>query len=487
MSRPPPPDRRRAVFALLVTACVAGGAGYTAWAALRSRSGARAVGEGPVAIGDAAAGQALIGRSRATVMFRNGVAGQGWGQVALVPTAAPDQPRTILPLRCQRLHFAAGRGLCVTGGTGVFSSFTAYTFGSDFTILHRVPLHGLPSRSRVSPDGRYGAVTTFVGGHSYADLAFSTETILLDLVTGATLGNLEEFTVVRGGQPFKAIDFNFWGVTFAADGDRFYATLGTGGQTYLVEGSVAARDMRVLRANVECPSLAPDGRHLAFKKRVGDNPSAPEWRFHVLDLATMTETPLAETRSVDDQAEWLDNDHVLYQIVPDVWTVPADGTGEPRLFLRSALSPAVIHTALTPAPTTLHTLSLPTADLAVRMSGAPNPARAGQDLTLTVTVNNRGPAAASNLAISVRLSPAVTFGLLGRTSPPGMPYSCFVQGGYVSCTVAKLASSGTWTVEFTVRPQGTGLVRHRVTVDAAQPDSTPADNSATVETTVIDR
>src|SRR5439155_519490 len=144
-------------------------------------------------------------------------------------------------LRCQRLHCAAGRGLCVTGHAGFFSTYDVYTFGADFALSHKMSLSGLPSRTRVSPDGRYGAITVFVAGHSYAAASFSTKTMLLDLTSGAELGDLEQFTVSRNGQPFKSVDFNFWGVTFAPDGDRFYATLRTGGQTYLVEGEVAAR------------------------------------------------------------------------------------------------------------------------------------------------------------------------------------------------------------------------------------------------------
>ena len=38
------------------------------------------------------------------------------------------------------------------------------------------------------------------------------------------------------------------------------------------------------------------------------------WRLHVLELATLRETALAETRSVDDQVEWLDDDTVLYGV-----------------------------------------------------------------------------------------------------------------------------------------------------------------------------
>jgi hypothetical protein len=56
----------------------------------------------------------------------------------------------------------------------------------------------------------------------------------------------------------------------------------------------------------------------------------------------MRETALAETRSFDDQAEWLDDDHVVYGLDGQVWVVPADGGGSPERFLRSADSPAVV-------------------------------------------------------------------------------------------------------------------------------------------------
>ena len=75
---------------------------------------------------------------------------------------------------------------------------------------------GVPSRARVSPDGRYGATTVFVTGHSYASTgAFSTETLIIDLATGQSLGNLEEWKVEKDGQTIDAPDVNFWGVTFA--------------------------------------------------------------------------------------------------------------------------------------------------------------------------------------------------------------------------------------------------------------------------------
>ena len=103
-------------------------------------------------------------------------------------------------------------------------------------------------------------------------------------------------------------DFN-WGVTFdPTNTNRFFATLGTQGHTCLVEGNLAARRANVLRDGVECPSVSPDGTRIAFKMKTADNGDAelPTWRPALLDLTTLKDHLLAETRSVDDQIEWLD-------------------------------------------------------------------------------------------------------------------------------------------------------------------------------------
>ncbi len=97
--------------------------------------------------------------------------------------------------------------------------------------------------------------------------------------------------------------------------------------------------METIRQNAECPSLSPDGTRVVYKKRIG-NPSV--WRYHVLDLASGRETPLAETRPIDDQAEWLDDDHVLYRVGEEIWEVAADGTGHARRYMARSDSPAVV-------------------------------------------------------------------------------------------------------------------------------------------------
>jgi hypothetical protein len=286
-----------------------------------------------------------------SIMFRVTALGEAHGRLGVVALAEADPPSTVTPLRCERLHFSVDRGVCLTAERGFFARYGAVIFDGDFRPRHQLRLAGVPSRVRVAPDGRHAAITVFVTGHSYAASNFSTRTSFVDLRTGDfAVEDMESFTVQRDGHPFKAVDFNFWGVTFARDGNRFYATLGTGGHTYLIEGDLARREARVLRPGVECPALSPDNTRLAFKKRTGGVVTAVAWRLSVLDLRTDREWELAETRSVDDQVEWLDDEHVLYSlltsplraVVTDVWSVPSDGGGAPQLLVPGAASPVVV-------------------------------------------------------------------------------------------------------------------------------------------------
>jgi hypothetical protein len=299
----------------------------------------------PVAGGDVAA---LA--SAPHLLFRHTGLGANARRLSLASIENPDAPFGVTNMKCDRVSYSAGRGICLRETDGLVSTFEAVLFDSAFQPGASVKLDGSPSRTRISPDGRFGAITVFLTGqaHGYASASFSTKTTLLDMSTGAVLTDLEQFQTWRDGQKFSAADFNFWGVTFARDSNTFYASLWSAKKTYLVRGDIAARKLTVLRENVECPSLSPDNRRLAFKKRVGGD-LAP-WRYYVLDLATMEEHPIAaEARSIDDQIEWFDNSHVLYgagrgsqSAVLDVWIAPVDASGPARAFLLQAASPIVV-------------------------------------------------------------------------------------------------------------------------------------------------
>ena len=61
-------------------------------------------------------------------------------------------------------------------------------------------------------------------------------------------------------------------------------------------------------------------------------------------------TQLTEQHSVDDQVEWVDNATILYGLPgaeghaaqTNVWALPTDGQGQPRLLIENAWSPAVV-------------------------------------------------------------------------------------------------------------------------------------------------
>jgi dipeptidyl aminopeptidase/acylaminoacyl peptidase len=295
--------------------------------------------------GKAASGAVALDRP-GQLVFRDAAPGPGSGRLAAVPLTDPAGPRTVSGLSCVRVYAAAGAGVCLTVERGAIPKINAVVLDRNLRAARRIRLTGAPSRARVSGSGRMISWTVFVSGDSYLSSGFSTRTGILDTRTGRATTNIENFTVYKDGARYRSVDVNYWGVTFAADDNRFYATLRTRGKTYLVAGDYARRTLHTLRENVECPSLSPDGTRLAFKKATGE-PTRP-WRLHVLDLRTMRETPLAEQRTVDDQAAWLDDRTVMYGRVDgdttNIWAVLADGTGTPRLLVKQAFSPAVIPT-----------------------------------------------------------------------------------------------------------------------------------------------
>jgi len=254
----------------------------------------------------------------------------------------------VTPLTCERVYFSVDRGICLNSeAQGTATAWFADVFDGSFQRLFRLPLAGTPSRVRLSPDGRRAAATMFETGHAYDEHGFSTRTTIIDTQTGKARGDLEQFAVFRDGKRINAEDFNFWGATFANDNDTFYATLQTASVSYLIKGSIERRTADVLRPGVECPSLSPDNRRIAFKKRIGTQ-SRGWWQIAVLPLDTLTDTLVAtETRSVDDQVEWIDADRVAYHLTggstaADLWAVRVDGSAPPELLRAASYSPAVV-------------------------------------------------------------------------------------------------------------------------------------------------
>jgi len=267
------------------------------------------------------------------------------GKLSMVSAADPGGVRDVTGQACDRAY-QVGNTIGCLRPAGPLKAGRLVVFDASQGELRQtrsMAVTGFPNRMRISPSGRMLAYTLFVSGHTYRANGFSTGTRIVDTVTGA-VADLEDFAITRDGKAYRNADVNFWGVTFVDD-NAFYATLSTGNHRYLVAGDLAARTVRTLAENVECPSLSPDRTRIAFKQAIDNNPDKG-WRLTVLDLKTMKRTELAETRSVDDQAEWLDNQTVAYSLqesdgTNNIWIVPANGTGGPTRLIAGANSPSL--------------------------------------------------------------------------------------------------------------------------------------------------
>lgn len=262
------------------------------------------------------------------------------GRLYRAKLAPGSEPRRAGDLACERVYEnAAGDGICLAAKRHGFD-YEAVVYGPGHRPRHRFSVPGIPDRARVSPDGRYAGFTTFLSGHTYSAgvRSFETHTAIADMRAGTPLFNLHDLDVTRDGEPFERADANFWGVAFAG-GDRFYATLGSGGSHYLIEGRVGTRRARVIGEQIECPSPSPDGTRIAYKRRIGKQ---DRWRLHVRDLASGRDVALAERRSIDDQPEWLGDDTIVYSDDRSVYAVPADGSGRPHRVIARASSPVAL-------------------------------------------------------------------------------------------------------------------------------------------------
>jgi len=327
----------------LVAAVVVIATSATAYAVREARHQRTPPGASP----EAEAPRASTIGSEARIVFRHTGVDSHYGLVAMVALDDPGGARDFTEVACDRVDAGVDGASCLRTQRGVATKFEADTYDADWHELSSAPLPGVPSRTRLSPDGSLVATTSFVSGHEYMQTGFSTET-RIRAFDGQDLGNLEEFALSLDGKVTAPADRNIWGVTFV-NNNAFYASVGTGEKTYLVKGDRLARTLTSVTQNAECPSVSPDHQRVAFKVDLDPGP-AKNWGLAVLDLETGKRTPLTNgPQGVDDQVEWLDDNTLLYGLpradepgVTDVWSIATTPKAKPKLLIEQAWSPSVI-------------------------------------------------------------------------------------------------------------------------------------------------
>lgn len=118
----------------------------------------------------------------------------------------------------------------------------------------------------------------------------------------------------------------------------------------------------------------------------------------------------------------------------------------------------------------------PSANLAITLSGAPNPAQVGQRITYTLTVTNTGPSTAQNVQLTA--TPPVSSSFVGA------PAECTASGGQVVCALGNMAPGGSYTgfINLQYAMPGTPSLSANVASDTADPD--PVNNAASANTTI---
>ena len=118
-------------------------------------------------------------------------------------------------------------------------------------------------------------------------------------------------------------------------------------------------------------------------------------------------------------------------------------------------------------------------DLAITMSDSPDPVVTGNNVTYSITVTNKGAAAASDVSVTDTLSAGANF--VSAVSSQG---SCIESAGTVTCNIGALAKDANANITILVTATTAGTITNTASVISGVCDPNADNNTVTQETTV---
>jgi len=120
------------------------------------------------------------------------------------------------------------------------------------------------------------------------------------------------------------------------------------------------------------------------------------------------------------------------------------------------------------------------ADLAVTQTASASSVVAGKQVSFTITINNNGPAQATNVVLNNGFTVGATIAAVQASQG-----SCAAPAnGSMSCALGTLAASASATVSFGATLAAAGTMTHAATVSATEIDSNNSNNFTTLDVTV---
>jgi uncharacterized repeat protein (TIGR01451 family) len=165
-----------------------------------------------------------------------------------------------------------------------------------------------------------------------------------------------------------------------------------------------------------------------------------------------------------------------------VATISAAPSAEGTLVATSTVSGSLLDPISANNTAFVSIVVTPATDLALGLTGLPNPVITGSNLTYTVVVTNLGPSIASAVGISTTLDPSLS--IVSTTVSQG---SSTVSGNSVTASLGTLAQDVVVTniiVATTSASAPNGTVSASATVSGSEADPDSANNSATVTTLI---